>query len=96
MAFNDFVHEYNLRNKTTSDTKFYQFLCYIGLNIVAKYLRDGPLESDIGVVNFHSLKGTYCVCYINENYFDSLGCFPPKKLFKFNIKQNGYWILFLF
>ena len=53
-------------------------------------LRDGPFESDIGIVNLHPSKGTHWICYVNENYFDSYGCAPPKKLSKSIIKQNGY------
>ena len=54
------------------------------------YLRDGPFESDIGIVNLHPTKGTHWVCYINENYFDSYVCVCPKKLSKFTIKRYGY------
>ena len=53
-------------------------------------IRDGPFKSDIGIVNLHPSKGTHWVCYINENYFDSYGCSPPKKLSKFIIKRNRY------
>ena len=35
-------------------------------------------------------KGRIGFFYINENYFDSYGCAPPKKLSKFIIKRNGY------
>ena len=58
------------------------------MNDVGIYLRDGPFKSDIGIVNLHPSKGTQWVCYINENFFDSYGCSPPKKLSKFNIKRN--------
>ena len=44
----------------------------------------------MGVVNLHPSKGTHCICYINENYFDSYVCICPKKLSKFNIKRNGH------
>ena len=61
------------------------------LNNVGIYLRDGPVfSSDIGIVNLHPSKGTHWICYINENYFDSYGCVPPKKLSEFIIKRNGY------
>ena len=50
-------------------------------------LRDGSFSSDIGIVNLHPSKGTHWVCYLNENYFDSYGCTPPRKLSKFIIKQ---------
>ena len=54
------------------------------------YLRDGLFSTDIGIVNLHPSKGTHWVCYINEKYFDSYGCFSPKNLSRFIIKQNGY------
>ena len=90
MTFNDFIKKYKLKNKATSNIKIQQVLDSIGLINVGVYLRDGPFKSDIGIVNLHPSKGTHWVCYINENYFDSYGCVPPKKLSKFIIKQNGY------
>ena len=90
MSFNDFVKKYNLKNKATSKIKIYEVLKNIGLDKVKIYLRDGPFESDIGIVNLHQSKGTHWVCYINGSYFDSYGCVCPKKLSKFIIKRNGY------
>ena len=90
MTFNDFIKKYNLRNKATSNIKIQQVLCSIGLKNVGVYLRDGPFETNIGIVNLHPSKGTHWVCYINENYFDSYGCVTPKKLSEFILKRNGY------
>ena len=90
ITFNDFIKKYRLKNKATSNIKIQQVLNSIGLNSVEIYLRDGPFESDIGIVNLHPSKGTHWVLYINENYFDSYGCAPPKNLSKFIIKRNGY------
>ena len=90
MDFNDFVKEFNLKNKATSNIKIQKVLTSFGLSNVHIYLRDGPFSSDIGIVNLHPTKGTHWVCYINENYFDSYGCICPKKLSKFIIKRNGY------
>ena len=90
MSFNDFVKKFDLKNKATSNIKIQQVLHSIGLNNVGIYLRDGPFEFDIGIVNLHPSKGTHWVCYINENYFDSYGCVCPKRLSKFIIKRNGY------
>ena len=90
MTFNDFVRKYDLKNKATSNIKIQQVLSSLSLNDIRIYLRDGPFESDIGIVNLHPSKGTHWVTYINENYFDSYGCAPPKKLSKFIIKRNGY------
>ena len=90
MTFNDFVPRYDLKNRATSNIKIQQVLSSLSLNDVGIYLRDGPFEYDIGIVNLHQSKGTHWVCYINEKYFDSYGCSPPKKLSKFIIKRNGY------
>ena len=90
MKFNYFVKKFDLKNKATSNIKIQQVLDSMGLNNIGIYLRDGPFESDIGIVNLHPSKGTHWICYINENYFDSYGIVCPKKLSKFIIKQNGY------
>ena len=90
MTFNDFVHERNLKNKATSNMKIQQILSSLSSDDVGIYLRDGPFKSDIGIVNLQLSKGTHWVCYINEHYFDSYGCAPPKKLSKFFKKRNGY------
>ena len=90
MSFNDFVKKFDLKNKATSNIKIQKVLTSIGLDNINIYLRDGPFSSDIGIVNLHPSKGTHWVCYINENYFDSYGCSPPKILSKFIIKRNRY------
>ena len=90
MTFNDFIKKHNLKNKATSNIKKQQVLSSLGLNDVGIYLRDGSFSRDIGIVNLHPSKGTHWLCYINENYFDSYGCSPTKKLSKFIIKRNGY------
>ena len=76
--FNDFVKNFDLKNKATSNKKIQKVLSSIGLDNVNIYLRNGPFSSDIGIVNLHPSKGTHWVCYINQNYFDSYGCSPPK------------------
>ena len=86
LTFNDFFKKFNLKNKATSNIKIQQVLSFLSLNDAGIYLRDGPFKSDIGIVNLHPSKGTHWVCYINENYFDSFGCSPPKKLSKLIIK----------
>ena len=90
MSFNDFNKKFDLKNKATSNLKIQKVLTSIGLDNVNIYLRDGPFLSDIGIVNLHPSKSTHWVCYINENYFDSYGCSPPKKLSKFIMKRNRY------
>ena len=79
-----------MRNKPTSNIKIQQVISSLSLNDVGIYLKDGLFESNVGIVNLHPLKGTHWVSYLNENYFDSYGCAPPKKLSKFIIKRNGY------
>ena len=89
-SFNNFVHKYKLKNKATSIIKFYQILCSIGLKDLGIFLRDGPFQSDIVIVNLHPLKGTHWAVYINAKYFDSYGCAPPGKLSKFITKRKGH------
>ena len=88
--FNDFIKNYNLKNKATSNMKIQQVLSSLFMNGVGIYLRDGPFKSDIGIVNLHPFRGTHWVCYINEKYFHSFGTNCPKKLAKIIIKRNGY------
>ena len=67
ITFNNFVNKFNLKNKATSNIKLHQILSSLSLHDVGIYLRDGPFESDIGIVNLHPSKGTHWVVYINEN-----------------------------
>ena len=90
MTFNDFNKRYNLKNKATSNLEIQRFLSSLSLDDVGIHLRDGPLISDIGIVNLIPSKGTHWVSCLNENYYDSYGCAAPKKLSKFFIKRNGY------
>ena len=90
MTFNEFFKKFNLKSKATSNIKIQQVLSFLSLNDVGIYLRGGPFESDIGVVNLHPSKGTHWVCYLNENFFDSYACVCPKRLSKFIIKRNGH------
>ena len=90
LTFNEFIKKHNLRNKATSNIKIQQALSSLSLNDVGIYLGDGSFKSDIGIVNLHSSKGTHWVCYIYENYFDSYGITPPRKLSKFIIKRYGH------
>ena len=90
MTFREFIKKHNLKNKATSNIKIQQVLDFMRLNGVGIYLRDGSFKSDIGVVNLHPSKGSHCVCYLNEIYFDSYGVVCPKKLSKFIIKRTGY------
>ena len=69
MTFNHFINKYQLKNKATSNIKIQQVLSSIGLSDVDIYLRDGPFESDRGIVNLHPSKGTHWVASINGNFF---------------------------
>ena len=51
MSFNDFVHKYILKNTATANIKILNILSSLSLSDVSIYLRDGPFESDIGIVN---------------------------------------------
>ena len=73
MTFNEFIKKHNLKSKATSNIKIQPVLSSLSLNDVGIYLRDGPFESDIGIVNLHPSRGTHWFSYINENYFDSYG-----------------------
>ena len=90
MTFNGFVRKHNLKNKATSIIKIQQILSSLGLSGVGICLRDGPFNSDIGIVNSHPFRGTHWILFVYECYFDSYGCAPPKKLSEFIIKRNGY------
>ena len=90
MSFNDFIKKYNVKNKATSSFEIQHVLSSSYSDDVGIFLRDGPFKSDIGIVKLHPSKGTHWVSCLNENYFDSYGCAPLKKLSKFNIKRNGY------
>ena len=90
ITFNDFVCKHNLKNKATSNIKIQKVLSSLGLSDEGIYLRDGPFKADVAILNLHPFRGSHWVCYINENYFDSYGCAPPKKLSKFIIKRNGH------
>ena len=79
MTFKDFIKKYNLKNNATSNIKIQQVLDSMRINNVGIYLRYGPFSSDIGIANLHPSKGTHWITYMNENYFDSYGCVPPKK-----------------
>ena len=90
MSVNDFIRKHKLKNKATSNIKIHQALSCLSLDDVWICLRDGLFEPDIGIVNLHPSKGTHWVCYINESYFDSYGCVPPRKLSKIFKKRIGY------
>ena len=88
MSFNDFILEYSLEYKPTSNIKIYQVLSSLVLCEVGIYLRDGPFSDDIRIVNLHPSKETHWFAYINEKYFVSYGCSPPQKVSKIFVERN--------
>ena len=67
ITFNDFVHEYNLKSKTTSNIKIYEVLRKIGLDSkVGINLRDGDFLTSYGIVNLHPSGGNHWVLYIKD------------------------------
>ena len=68
-----------MKNEATSNIKIQQVLSSLSLGDVGIYLRDGPFESNIGIVNLHQPKGTHWILFKNENNFDTYGCAPAKK-----------------
>ena len=66
ISYNDFFRNYSLKNKATSYTKIQQIVSSSSLSDVGICLREGPFESDIGIVNLHPRKGTHWVAYNNE------------------------------
>ena len=85
-----FFQKYKLKNNATSKIKIYQVLSSLSRNDIRIYLRDGPFNFDIGIVNLHLFQGTHWILYVNENFFDSYGCALPHKLSKFIIKRNTH------
>ena len=76
-SFNDFIEEYILKDKATSNMKIYHVLPTLFLSDIGIFIRDGPSQSDIGIVNLHPSKGKLWIVYINRCYFNSNGCPPP-------------------
>ena len=89
IASEDFIHKYKLKNEATSNIKI-QSVC----KDVDIHFRDGPCQSDAGIVIMHPKERTHLVPHIKEIYFDSYGCSPPQNLFRFIIKRNVYCLYF--
>ena len=90
MTFNDFIRNFNLKNKTTSNMRTFQVLLFLSFNDVGLYLRDGPFPSDVGIENLKPSKGLQWVVYIIAEYFDRYGCSPPEKTSRLTMKRNGH------
>ena len=50
--------------------------------LVGIYMRDDKFTTTSGIVNLHPTKGTHWVMFVNEFYFDSIGCPPPLNITK--------------
>ena len=81
LKFKEFIKEFNLKNKATSNIKIKKVLDKLGLKFplieCGIYMRDDNFRTTVGIVNLHPYKGTHWVLYINKFYFDSYGIIPP-------------------
>ena len=59
MLFEDFLHEYKLKNKETSIIKIQRILSFLSLNDIEIYLKGRPFESDIGIANINPSTGMH-------------------------------------
>ena len=65
MSLNDFIHQYSLKNKATSNTKTHEVSKKMGLDSKTRnYFRDGNFSTNFGVLNLHVSEGTHWVCYL--------------------------------
>lgn len=79
LSFKEFVDKYALKNAATTNIKIQQILNQLHLPTKV-YMRDDTFSTDSGIVNLHPTKGTHWVMFVDENYFDSYGCPPPKNV----------------
>ena len=87
LTFKEFIKEFNLKNKATSNIKIKKVLDKLGLKFplieCGIYMRDDNFTTSVGIVNLHPYKGTHWVLYINRFYFDSYGILPPLSIQKY-------------
>ena len=87
LKFKEFIKEFNLKNKATSNIKIKKVLDKLGLKFplieCGIYMRDDNFTTSVGIVNLHPYKGTHWVLYINRFYFDSYGIIPPLSIQKY-------------
>ena len=93
LTFNEFIKKHNLRNKATSNIKIQQVLSSLSLNDVGIYLRDGPFESDVGIVNLHPSKRTHWFVIYMKNILIHMVVLHLKNYLNFLKKK---WVLFIF
>ena len=90
VSFNEFGQIYNLKNKATPNIKIQRNISCLFFSDVGFYLKDDCFPNDVGIVNLHPFGGSDWISYFHESYFDSHGCLPPQKLFRFILKRNGH------
>ena len=83
LKFKEFIKEFNLKNKATSNIKIKQVLDELRIKNCKIYMRDDNFTTSVGIVNLHPYKGTHWVLYINRFYFDSYGILPPLSIQKY-------------
>ena len=89
-SFKDFIPFYGLKNKGRSNMKIQNIFSSLHLIDLEISLRDGPLKTNIGIVNLHPFRGLHWVIYVHESYFASYGITTPNKLSKFIVKWIGH------
>ena len=87
LTFKEFIREFNLKNKATSNIEIQNVLERMKLKC-GIYMRDDKFTTPIGIVNLHPTKGTHWVLYINQFYFDSYGIIPPLSIQKYIKKRH--------
>ena len=86
LKFKEFIREFNLKNKATSNIEIQNVLERIVIkcgDTIGISMRDDKFTTPIGIVNLHPTKGTHWVLYINQFYFDSYGIIPPLSIQKY-------------
>ena len=68
-----FCSKIQFEKQSNIKIKIQQVLSSLGFSDVGICLKDGPFQSDIGIVNLHPTKGLHWVVYTKENNFDSYG-----------------------
>ena len=89
LSFEEFVKKYRLKNEATSNIKVKEILKLMNITECGTYMRDDKFTTPSGIVNLHPTKGTHCVMFVNEFYFDSYGCPPQLNIMSFI--NNGFY-----
>ena len=87
MSFKVFVEKYGLKTEATFNIKIKEILNEINISC-GIYMRDDKFTTPSGIVNLHPTKGTHCVMFVTEFYFDSYGCPPSLNMMSF--LNNGF------